>query len=362
MITFSTQAGIYLGQLATRNRRPAKPATLRTYEMYIRNWIEPLIGEESLESFGNGAMKRFAGRLVADGLGPKSTAEIVNLVKQIVASAVTEEGDPLFPKIWNHKFLDLPSIGPQKQPTISDEQIKLAMQDKFKVFWAFLLGSGLRIGEAQAVRFGDNGVSSAWIPEQSVIVVRKSIWNRQEQAPKTLAAVREIDVHQSLNELLIQYCKGTRAGEYLFRNRNGGPVWSVTLSPHLKKMGVQGFHTTRRFRTTLLRSIEGMPEQLIKFWLGHEMKADMTDKYSKLFKNHVLRKSWAVKAGLGFALPEISESGHLEPSSRRRIKPAVAHQRAKSSSPTEEVTPYQASDDDLPAELFPAPSEHSECA
>jgi hypothetical protein len=315
------------------------------------NWILPLIGNQQLASFGNGAMKQFVGQLISGGLGPKTIIEIVSLVKQIIASAVTNEGDFRYPRVWNHRFLDLPSIGVQKQPTISDEQIKLAMRDKYKIFWAFLLGSGLRIGEAQAVRIGDNGTSSAWIAERAVIIVRTSIWNRQEQAPKTPAAVREVDLHPTLNQLLVEYSpRGANIGDYLFRNRKGGPPWSKSLVTHLKKMGIHGFHTTRRFRTTHLRSIEGIPEQLIKFWLGHEMKADITDRYSKICRNESLRKLWSDKASLGFDLPEV-RPGDPRPSSS---KPP---ERVAQPEPTQPAA-YVAVDADLP-DLFFEPSEHA---
>ena len=347
--TFADQSAIFLRQLSTRNRNPVKPATLKAYNSYLDHWILPLIGNQQLASFGNGAMKQFVGQLISGGLGPKTTLEIVSLVKQIIASAVTDEGDYRYPRVWNHKFLDLPSIGAQKQPTISDEQIKLAMKDKYKVFWAFLLGSGLRIGEAQAVRIGDNGTSSAWIAERAVIIVRTSIWNRKEQAPKTPAAIREVDIHPSLNQLLVEFSRGASIGGYLFRNRKGGPLWSKSLVTHLKKMGIQGFHTTRRFRTTHLRGIEGIPEQLIKFWLGHEMKANITDRYSKICRNESLRKLWSEKASLGFVLPEVKPG---DP----RPQPTQASAPVEPGTLVVEPAPYVATDDDLPIELF-EPSE-----
>ena len=358
-MTIAAQSALYLEQLRSRKRNPAKPATLRTYNCYLNNWILPLVGDQSLADFGNGAMKKFVGQLVNGGLGSKSTLEIVSLVKQIIASAVTEEGDYLYPRVWNHKFLDLPLIAAQKQPMISDDQIKLAMKDKYKVFWAFLLGSGLRIGEAQAVRIGDNGISSAWVAERAVIIVRTSIWNRQEQAPKTPAALREVDIHASLNQLLIEFSHGASAGDYLFRNRKGGPPWSASLAAHLKAMGVQGFHTTRRFRTTLLRSTEGMPDQLTKFWLGHETKGDITNRYSKLAENTELRKQWSTRCGLGFALPEIVDAGLPALKLPKACKPERSTSTKADSivEAVSELVRYQASDDDLPIELFEKPTE-----
>lgn len=60
---------------------------------------------------------------------------------------------------------------------------------------------------------------------------------------------------------------------------------------------------------------------------------------------------------IGFELPEIQC-----PSSGRRVKPAVAFAPAEPVTLAEDDVRYQATDDDLPQELFAAPNEHSEHA
>ena len=69
---------------------------------------------------------------------------------------------------------------------------------------------------------------------------------------------------------------------------------------HLKKAGVPGFHSLRRFRTTHLR-MQQCPEDLIRFWLGHGSNS-VTDRYSKVAEQREWRKEWAEKVGLGFEL------------------------------------------------------------
>jgi hypothetical protein len=61
-----------------------------------------------------------------------------------------------------------------------------------------------------------------------------------------------------------------------------------------------GCHAFRRFRITHLRR-NGVPEDLIHFWLGHAGKS-VTDHYSKLKNDLEFRKEVAVRAGLGFEL------------------------------------------------------------
>jgi hypothetical protein len=61
-----------------------------------------------------------------------------------------------------------------------------------------------------------------------------------------------------------------------------------------------GRHAFRRFRITHLRK-NGVPDDLIHFWLGHAGKS-VTDDYSKLKEDLEFRKEVAVRVGLGFEL------------------------------------------------------------
>ena len=47
-----------------------------------------------------------------------------------------------------------------------------------------------------------------------------------------------------------------------------------------------------------------VPEEIIKYWLGHSAGADITSRYSKtLADDRILRRKLADEIGLGFALP-----------------------------------------------------------
>ena len=128
-----------------------------------------------------------------------------------------------------------------------------------------------------------------------------------------------------------------------------------TARQRLAKHGVPGFHTFRRFRITRLREA-GVPEDILRYWVGHEGKG-ITDRYSKLGENVELRHQWATQAGLGFELPELSVD-----SSPRATKSATPLSSVVTAAPAEEVVRYQATDDDLPAELFESPVQLAERA
>lgn len=266
----------------------------------------PRLGTTEVSTFGNSGMRAFAGSLntPASPLSPKSINEIVMVVKQIIASAVNENGDKLYPRDWNHKFIDLPIVNKrdQKTPTLTSEQVTHAVRCSPRPIGAFLAmiaATGLRIGEAVAVRIGDDGLHTAWVPEKRLIIVRTQFWKGWEISPKTPAGYREIDLHSRINEILVEHA-GDRKG-FLFINSRGNRIQQDTVrQAHLKRLKIPGFHSFRRFRTTRLREI-GCPEDIIQYWLGHE-GSSITDRYSKLAQNMELRSGWSQRVGFGFDL------------------------------------------------------------
>ena len=84
-----------------------------------------------------------------------------------------------------------------------------------------MAGTGLRIGEALALRTED------FDPDCHVLHVRRSVWHRCEQAPKTPNAIRLVDVPESLAQVLCHYIKG-RKGTYSRRELDG--FWTRAMS------------------------------------------------------------------------------------------------------------------------------------
>jgi len=173
-------------------------------------------------------------------------------------------------------------------------EILAATKERYAVLFALLAGTGLRIGEALALKPNDLS------PDCRVLYVRRSIWGGQEQEPKTSNAVREIDIAEPLAILLQDYVAG-KSG-YVFASKNGTPLQQRNVLRALHKTGKKlGLHSFRRFRTETLRRACA-PEDLIKLWLGHS-KATVTDLYACGLRNDLLwRRQWCDRVGLGFSL------------------------------------------------------------
>jgi integrase len=171
-----------------------------------------------------------------------------------------------------------------------------------RVLFTLLAGAGLRIGEALGIEV-DKHISN----DCRVLYIRQSVWEGVIQDPKTVNAVREVDLCSALATMLKTFIGERKAG-FLFPNRTGKALSQTnllrrSLHPVLATLDVEktGFHAMRRARATWLRKSRA-PEDLIRFWLGHANKS-VTDGYSKLDEDVEYRREVSEKVGLGFKIP-----------------------------------------------------------
>jgi integrase len=294
--TFGQQAEKWLADIRTRRRKPVKPATIAGWRHSLDKWLVPLIGELRLADVGNATLKTVVEKM--SNLSPKSIINHTRIVKMVVASALNSEGEQLYPRKWNADFIGLPIVDPTKQrrPTITKAEIEQTItkiNPRFRVLVALLPGTGLRIGEALGLKTDDLE------DDCRALRVRRSVWQCQEQSPKTPNAVRTVDVPEQLAKVLRDYVVG-RSG-LLFATRHGKPLSHRNVHRSFAAAGVTcGFHAFRRFRAETLRR-ERVPEDLVRFWLGHA-SASVTDTYANgLREDLVWRQEWAQRTGLGFA-------------------------------------------------------------
>jgi integrase len=297
--TFRAQAARWIQAVSTRRRKPVKPATISGWQHSLDKWVLPNLGDLFLADIGNAALKRLVEKMFCAGLSPQTIVTHSKVVKMVVASAVNSEGEQIHPRKWNHDFVGLPIIQPEKQhrPTVTDAElgeILASTKRRYAVLFVLLAGTGLRIGEALGLKSIDLS------PDYRVLHIQRSVWRGQEQQPKTPNAVREVDIAEPLSQLLQEYVKG-KSG-YLFAAASGRPLQQRNVLRVLHATGKKvGFHAFRRFRTEILRRGR-VPEDLIKLWLGHS-KNTITDFYAAgLSKDLAWRLEWCDRVGLGFSL------------------------------------------------------------
>jgi integrase len=312
------QAVFWFEQVKTRKRKPVAVSTLELWEGCLRNWLNPQLGDIPLSEINNAALKGLVATMSDGGLSAKTIDNYAQVVKMVVASAVDKEGEEIYPRKWNHEFMDMPVIVKAKQntPCFSTEIMSgLALWKKERERMVFILcgAAGLRIGEALGLEI-DKHISPDFL---TISIEQKARHGKVEERLKTASALRKVDLHPTIATMLKEFV-GERRNGFLFRTRNGKPLGSSNilrrhLHPALKQLGFinpftgtykAGNHAFRRFRNTHLRNRTGCPEGLQKFWMGHANES-MSDLYDKIKEDLAFRREWAEKCGFGFKLPSV---------------------------------------------------------
>jgi integrase len=263
-------------------------------------------------------------------LGARTIAHHILLAQMIVASAVDEEGNKLYPREWNNEFIGVPPVHKQKQnrPSISSEIMSgLAKYPVIliRVLFILLAASGARIGEMLGIEI-DKHISADF---RTIKILQKVLHGKVDPRVKTQAGYREVDLHPAVSAIL-KWFVGERKSGLLFAQVDGKPLYASTLyADHLhsalKALGYQnrftgnhkaGFNIFRRYRNTYLRNLTPCPEGLRAFWIGHEAgdrEEKRSDKKSeKMGANYdmiaeseyrAFRLQKAEEYGIGFDLP-----------------------------------------------------------
>lgn len=97
-----------LRSLAKRKRNPLEQTTINTRRYALDKWIYPFFEGRLLADVNNLAMRDFVEHI--SELAPATIRDYSNIVKAVVASAINEKGDELFPQTWNEEFIDAPLV------------------------------------------------------------------------------------------------------------------------------------------------------------------------------------------------------------------------------------------------------------
>jgi integrase len=334
-VTFKQQSLTWLERIRSRKRKPVATSTICDWEGVLNNWVNPLIGDCPISDVNNGALKELVAKMVEKGLSAKTIENYLQVPKMVVASVVDFNGNQVFPRKWNHDFLDVPIVEKSKQNTpsfSSDVMTGLAKWKKPRERVLFILcgAAGPRIGEALGIEI-DKHIS---LDFRTISLRQKARHCKVERRLKTTNAPRDVDIHPDIAVLLKAFAGGRKSG-FLFASRNGKPLSSSNvirrhLHPALKQLGYvnphtgtykAGNHAFRRFRNTYLKNYTACPEGLYKYWMGHAGE-DMSDLYDKIKEDVAFRRKWAERCGFGFELPSAVPSVPKTPEEAEAAKAA----------------------------------------
>ena len=243
-------------------------------------------------------------------LAASSIRDYLNMAKDVVASAINDDGEPLFPRTWNEEYIDAPPVKHQNQPTTTAEGMKAilgAATEQYRRLYALLAGCGpLRAGEALGLEIGKH-ISEDF---RTLYIRQKAKRGKIQPYLKTQNGERDVDLCSSLATVLKDFV-GTRSSGLLFSSSTGAQLLQSntlqdSLHPILEKIehAKGGFNIFRRYRRTHLDKFDA-PESLKNFWSGHAQN-HVSERYIKLLQERAFRLDWAEKIGLGFELPRRS--------------------------------------------------------
>jgi integrase len=149
------------------------------------------------------------------------------------------------------------------------------LEEPYATLVLFLAASGLRIGEAVALRWPDfNG---------NVLHVRRRIFDGEVDSVKSKTSERTLPVDSALLERM----KKLGEGEWVFRSRTGTPInpgnaLKRYIQPAAKELGIAlgGWHDFRHTLTTTMRR-NGVHPKVISGILGHAKVNLAMDTYDR---------------------------------------------------------------------------------
>jgi integrase len=306
--TFHSQYLIWIDELKNRAYDPIAPSTLVNFISCAKTILSVIGPSTPLEGFKNQAMAQFVKDAKKFNWAPATLAQHILVIKLIIGSAISDEGEPLFPRTWNRRVINAPRVerSKQKTPVLTKDDVEKLIQDtdteQDKILYAFLAGSGLRISEAQSVRVDGDDLQTSWDQERSAIVVRNSCFrNKETGRTKTIAGQRTVFLHSELNRALIAFVSREKRepGSFLFQSKPGQPVRLSTVRERMAKI-IPGAapHSARRFYISWLRKCRVL-EEIIRGQVGHADES-ITDTYS--FQDESTVRAAIEAAGLGFHL------------------------------------------------------------
>jgi integrase len=248
-----------------------KPSTAKSQASHLRYHIVPALGSKRLDELTLEAQQAFVARL-AKSLKRKTLLNVLQTLSVVLNTA----------KSWGYvtegmsiKRLTLPPRGAHAVARFFSAEearrIITAAREPYATIYAVAAMTGMRAGELLGLKVSDIDFT------QNLILVQRSLWNGQLQAPKSQTSVRAIPIPESLARRLARFVSRWTPNplELLFATRRGTPIDASKLTqrklqPLLKKVGIPkaGLHAFRHTCASLLVS-QGASPRIAQQQLGH---------------------------------------------------------------------------------------------
>ncbi len=260
-----------------------KASTLRDYKDILRIHVLPVFGDLKVTDITRGMVKDFLLGKINEGYAASTVTHLKNVVSGVLNRAVDDEVIPANPAKSLGRLFKPKDRKATMDPLTGEELGKLldtvkAHYPEHYALFLLLAGTGMRIGEARALRWGDIDFEGRFIN------VSKSLVRGKVSTPKS-GKGRRVDVSPQLAQVLLahrteQRKKGLALGlgdlpEFVFTDKKGLPidqdVWRRRIfNKALEKAGLRKIriHDLRHTYATL-RIAKGDNIADVSKQLGH---------------------------------------------------------------------------------------------
>jgi integrase len=299
------------------------PGQITRYRGQLRDHLGGALGAMPIEAVGLREIAGWLHLMESKKLAPKTIANVHGLLSAAMKTAV---------RLGYRSDNPCHGVKLPKGGAVSDEMCLLSTAEVglilekltpwYRPFVRFLVGTGLRWGEATALQISDVVLDG---PTPSVRVIRA--WKRGGDGrpylgtPKTKRSRRTVSLPDSLVADLRGLCAGRSSGEFVFVNAQGGPVlnasfwpkhWSKAIAAAQNPVDASGapdpsaprltksprIHDLRHTHASWLIA-QGTDLFVVQRRLGHESITTTMDRYSHLLPEQQI--SAAAAAGRALA-------------------------------------------------------------
>lgn len=268
--------------------------TASDYKSLVKNHLKPALGDRKLSQLTVGEVQRHYNGLLDKGLSARSVRYVHSVLHSALDQAVKWELLSRNPA----ELIELPRQRPREIQVLSPAQLKsfleAARADRWYALWELLVATGLRPGEALALKWDDLDGERMRVQRN---LVRHSDGTWELKDPKTPRARRAVTVPKSVARTLKahrtqQLEERLGAGRtyvdhgLIFAVGNGNPLdWRVVVQRHFNKIiecaelpRIRPYDLRHTCASLLLAAGENV--KVVSERLGHASAALTLDVYS----------------------------------------------------------------------------------
>ena len=278
------------------------PSTFAEYRRALLTHVSPRLGERTLASLRTEDVDAFIAELEAEGKAPGTVRNILTPLRKMMGDAV-RQGRLLANPAARADLPPVQDFAGKEIPREHANAIRAALVDLapvdplrnepdlfFACFFDVALGTGLRLGELRALRWGDVD------RDRRVIRIERAFSRRELKRPKTDAGIRSVPLFGSVDEALRELAaRAVERGRYapdelIFATIHGTPLHESNFNrrvwhPALERAGLGDdgyrFHDLRHTCVSRLVAA-GADVKLVQAVAGHSNPLITLKRYSHL--------------------------------------------------------------------------------